>query len=713
MFSDWRDAGVIASGALRSAVLGAFRFSRRLAALVLALHLAPAVAAPTNGTPPSASAHTVQDSMAQRAKACTGCHGPQGRSRPDGYIPRLAGKPAGYLHEQLTAFQQGRRRHDGMARMLEPLGDEMLWALARHFEALEVPYPSPVALPLSPAEARRAEQLVRQGDPARQLPACADCHGAALAGVAPYVPGLLGLPVDYLNGQLGAWRQGHRRAREPDCMATVARNLPLADVALVSRWLATQPVPGFLKPATTAPGKWPMPCGSIGLTAQAAPSTPAVAGQPAHTAASKAIVRSSDPAQRAQANSAAASASPSEPSEPSDVAQGAYLAVLGNCAGCHTAPGGAAYAGGQAIDTPFGAVYAGNLTPDAETGLGRWTADSFWRALHLGRSHDGRRLTPAFPYTSYTHLTRQDSDRLFAYLRSLPPVRQAQRPHELRWPFGTQAALAVWQGLYFRPGVGVGLRPTPATPSVATASGAAAAGTPSSDVLARGAYLVKALGHCAECHAPRNRWGALGEAMTGGVMPGQHWFAPSLHPLPAGRGPQVTTQDLAELLRTGQHRHGSASGPMAGVVLRSTQLWSEADLQAAAAYLRSLPAHPPAPQQPARAQAPAPADAAALGQRLYAEHCADCHGRQGQGVAGLYSPLAGNPSVTQPDVRNLVQMLQHGGFAPATRAHPRPFGMPPQELTVAETTALLNHLRQSWGHRSPSVADVDVIRLRQ
>ena len=663
--------------------------------------------------------------MAQRAKACTGCHGPQGRSRPDGYIPRLAGKPAGYLHEQLTAFQQGRRRHDGMARMLEPLGDEMLWALAEHFEALEVPYPAPVALPLSPAEAKRAEQLIRQGDPSRQLPACADCHGKALAGVAPYVPGLLGLPVDYLNGQLGAWRQGHRRAREPDCMATVARNLPLADVALVSRWLATQPVPGFLKPATTAPGKWPMPCGSIGLMAQAAPSTPAVAGQPAHTAASKAIVRSSDPAQRAQANSAAASASPSAPSEPSDVAQGAYLAVLGNCAGCHTAPGGAAYAGGRAIDTPFGAVYAGNLTPDAETGLGRWTADSFWRALHQGRSHDGRRLLPAFPYTSYTHLTRQDSDRLFAYLRSLPPVRQRQRPHELRWPFGTQPALAVWQWLYFRPGKGSGQSVptsfaqasspgfTPVPPGNRPAPMPAQANVKPQDVLARGAYLVNALGHCAECHAPRNRWGALGEGMTGGVMPGQNWFAPSLHPMPAGVGPQVTAQDLADLLRTGRHRHGSASGPMASVVLRSTQHWSEADLLAAATYLSRLPAQQPAPKQFTRAQAPAPADAAALGQRLYAEHCADCHGRQGQGVPGLYSPLAGNPSVTQPDVRNLVQMLQHGGFAPATRAHPRPFGMPPQELTVAETTALLNHLRQNWGHRLPTVAEVDVIRLRR
>ncbi len=656
------------------------------------------------------SAQPVEDSMAQRAKACTGCHGPQGRSRPDGYVPRLAGKPAGYLHEQLTAFQQGRRRHEGMARMLEPLDDPMLQALAGHFASLELPYPAPTALPLTPAEARRAEQLVRQGDPARELPACAACHGAALAGVAPYVPGLLGLPVDYLNGQLGAWRQGHRRAREPDCMASVARNLPLTDVALVSRWLATQPVAGFLKPAAAAPGPWPMRCGSIGPTAQAAAPAPALAVQPARSAASKHALQSGGPTLRGQANPAAASASPSAPS---DVAQGAYLALVGNCAGCHTAPGGAAYAGGRAIDTPFGAVYAGNLTPDAETGLGRWTADSFWRALHEGRSHDGRRLIPAFPYTSYTRLTRQDSDRLFAYLRSLPPVRQAQRPHELRWPIGTQPALAVWQWLYFRPGKGAD-QPTAVTaPSVGTAAGPAATTAKAPEVLARGAYLVNALGHCAECHAPRNRWGALGEQLTGGVMPGQNWFAPSLHPLPAGQAPQVTAQDLADLLRTGRHRHGSASGPMASVVLRSTQHWSEADLQAAAAYLTSLPAYQPLQKQALGAQAMSRADDAALGQRLYADRCADCHGQQGQGVPGLYSPLAGNPSITQPDIRNLVQKLQHGGFAPATRAHPLPFGMPPQDLSVAETTAVLNHLRQSWGHRASAVAEVDVIRLRQ
>jgi mono/diheme cytochrome c family protein len=152
---------------------------------------------------------------------------------------------------------------------------------------------------------------------------------------------------------------------------------------------------------------------------------------------------------------------------------------------------------------------------------------------------------------------------------------------------------------------------------------------------------------------------------------------------------------------------------MASVVLRSTQHWSEADLQAAATYLTRLPALKPVQKQTSGAQATAPTDEAALRQRLYTDRCADCHGRQGQGVPGLYSPLAGNPSVTQPDVRNLVQILQHGGFAPATVGNPRPFGMPPQDLSVAETTALLNHLRQSWGHRMPALDEVDVIRLRR
>ena len=135
------------------------------------------------------------------------------------------------------------------------------------------------------------------------------------------------------------------------------------------------------------------------------------------------------------------------PADAAAVARGAYLARAGNCAACHTARGGAPYAGGRAIATPFGTVYSGNLTPDADTGLGRWTADEFWRALHHGRSRDGRGLLPAFPYPQYTLLARADADDLLAWLRSLPPVAQANRPHALRWPYGSAAALAVWRAL--------------------------------------------------------------------------------------------------------------------------------------------------------------------------------------------------------------------------------------------------------------------------
>lgn len=590
------------------------------------------------------AAQAVPDTMEQRAKACTACHGEQGRSRPDGYVPRLAGKPAGYLLEQLQAFREGRRQHGTMARLLEHLDEPMLRALAAHFAALDVPYPPPASPPLQGAAARRAEQLVRAGDAQLKLPACASCHGAALTGVAPAVPGLLGLPRDYLQGQLGAWRNGVRHARGPDCMAQVAQALPLADVALVSQWLAAQPVPANAAAATVPPARWPLDCGSV---------------------------------------NAPPAAEPRPPAEPL-AARGAVLARIGHCAGCHTAPGGAAYAGGRGITTPFGKVYAGNLTPDADTGLGRWSAADFWRAMHEGRSRDGRRLVPVFPYTSYTHVTPEDSDALFAYFRSLPPVRQAQRPHELRYPYGTQAALALWQWLYFEPDAGAAARATPTTGP------------------ARGAYLVNGLGHCAACHAPRNRWGAPAAGLAGGVMPAQGWYAPSLHPQ---RGSAITREDLVALLRSGRHAHGSASGPMAGVVMGSTQHWPEADLQAAAAYLLTLPAEAAAPA------GAAPGALLSRGARLYKDRCADCHGAQGQGSPGAYPPLAGNPSVLAPDVRNLVQVLRFGHFGPTTATVPRPYGMPPQELSDADMAAVITHLRQAWGHRAGAVSELEVLKL--
>lgn len=369
------------------------------------------------------------------------------------------------------------------------------------------------------------------------------------------------------------------------------------------------------------------------------------------------------------------------------VARGAYLARLGNCAGCHTARGGVVYAGGRGLPTPFGTVYAGNLTPDPATGLGRWSADDFWRALHLGRSRDGRLLAPAFPYTEFTQVVRADSDALFAYLRSLRPVQQPNRPHELRFPYNTQAAQAVWRALYFRP---AGFRPEPGR----------------SAEWNRGAYLVRGLGHCAACHAPRNVLGATrdAQALAGGRLPMQPWYAPALG-LAGSR--EATPADVVAVLKTGLWARGSAGGPMAEVVFNSTQHWSDADLQAAALYLQDLPAAP----APGPAQA-APPEQMALGAQLYTRHCADCHGRRGEGAPGAYPPLAGNPSVRQATPGNLVQAVLHGGFPPATTGNPQPYGMPPLQLQDAEIAAVLSFVRQSGGESAGAVSALDVAKLR-
>ncbi len=203
-----------------------------------------------------------EDTMAQRMMACTACHGPQGRAAPDGYYPRLAGKPAGYLYNQLLNFRDGHRVYPLMTRMLTPLSEAYLLEIAEHFASMDAPYPAPVPATATPEERRRGEQLALRGDSARQLPACAACHGAALTGVQPATPGLLGLPRDYLNAQLGAWRNGLRKAHAPDCMAEIAQRLAPGDIAAVSAWLSSQPVPAQFHPVAAAPQPLPMRCGS-------------------------------------------------------------------------------------------------------------------------------------------------------------------------------------------------------------------------------------------------------------------------------------------------------------------------------------------------------------------------------------------------------------------------------------------------------------------
>ena len=193
-----------------------------------------------------------EDSMAQRLRPCTQCHGQQGRAAADGYYPRIAGKPVGYLLNQLRNFRDGRRHYALMVAMIDPLSDSYLQQIAEHFAALDLPYPPAARQDASAVQLRRGERLALQGDAARELPACADCHGRQLTGVLPHVPGLLGLPRDYLNAQLGAWRTGQRRAHSPDCMQQVAKRLDGADVAAVSAWLASQQVPNANRAALPA-----------------------------------------------------------------------------------------------------------------------------------------------------------------------------------------------------------------------------------------------------------------------------------------------------------------------------------------------------------------------------------------------------------------------------------------------------------------------------
>jgi cytochrome c553 len=208
-----------------------------------------------------------EDSMAQRTLACTPCHGKEGRAGPDGYYPRIAGKPAGYLYNQLHNFRDGRRHYGLMARLLDPLSDVYLLEIAQHFASLDLPYAAPRPSAVAADVLQRGQTLARQGDTTKNIPACAQCHGPALTGVLPNTPGLLGLSRDYLNSQLGAWRTGQRRAHAPDCMAQIARQLPAEDLTAVASWLAAQPLPSPARPAASLPEPPAIACGSATLPA--------------------------------------------------------------------------------------------------------------------------------------------------------------------------------------------------------------------------------------------------------------------------------------------------------------------------------------------------------------------------------------------------------------------------------------------------------------
>jgi len=358
-----------------------------------------------------------------------------------------------------------------------------------------------------------------------------------------------------------------------------------------------------------------------------------------------------------------------------NIARGAYLARAGDCVSCHTARGGIAYAGGRALATPFGTVYGPNLTPDRATGIGTWSADDFWGALHNGRARDGRYLYPAFPYPHFTKTNRADSDALYVYLHSLPATHQPNVAHALAFPFNTQLALAGWRLFFFRPGQ-----------YAPTASQSASWN--------RGAYLVGSLGHCSACHSSRNVFGASAAGLRGGSIPVSQWYAPAL---------SEDLQNVAQLLHTGVAPHTAVSGPMAEVVANSLQYLALDDVNAMESYIQTLPPGVP-PATPV-----APDDTAmAAGRKLYGTHCADCHGSDGHGAVAAYPALAGRQSI------NAVRIVLAGGFPPGTAGNPRPYGMPPfaHVLSDEEVAQVVTYVRSSWGNRGGAVTPAEVNQAR-
>jgi mono/diheme cytochrome c family protein len=392
-----------------------------------------------------------------------------------------------------------------------------------------------------------------------------------------------------------------------------------------------------------------------------------------------------------------ASAAAPAASEAALVAKGEYLARAGDCVACHTLPDGKPFAGGRPMATPFGTLFTSNITPDPDTGIGRWSADDFYRTMHQGRFPDGGLLYPAMPFGSYTKVTRDDSDAIFAYLRTIAAVRQPNRLHELIFPYNNRSLVLGWRTLFFHEGTYRQDRDH-------------------SDEWNRGAYLVEGLGHCGMCHTAINSLGGSSEsaAFEGGLIPMQNWYAPSLTSnKEAGLG-DWSLKDIADLLKTGVSARGAVYGPMAEVVHNSLQYMNDEDIRAMAIYLKGL-GQGSLPQATDSALPSAESSLLrSLGATVYNRQCASCHGEQGEGKPPAYPPLAGNPSIQMASSVNPVRMVLNGGFPPGTMSNPRPYGMPPfaQSMSDDEVAAVVTYIRTAWGNRGAPVSARDANALR-
>ena len=381
----------------------------------------------------------------------------------------------------------------------------------------------------------------------------------------------------------------------------------------------------------------------------------------------------------------------------STIAKGEYLARAGDCIACHTAPEGKLFAGGRAMLTPFGTLYTSNISPDPETGIGKWTADEFYRMMHTGRSRDGGLIYPAMPFASYTKITREDSDAIYAYLRSVEPVKQPNRPHDLSFPYNNRSLILGWRTLFFTEGE---YQPDPSK----------------SAEWNRGAYLVEGLGHCGMCHTPINALGgnSQSDAFKGGLIPMQNWYAPSLTSnKEAGLG-DWSIKDISDLLRTGVSNRGAVYGPMAEVTYNSLQYLSDEDTRAMAVYLKGI-AQDTAPDVAQTSVPPSEGSLLmSLGKTVYDQRCASCHGTQGEGAPPHYPPLAGNQSIQMQSAVNAIRMVLNGGYPPGTAGNPMPYGMPPFAGTLSdnEVAAVVTYIRTSWGNRGAAISASEANQLR-
>ena len=365
-----------------------------------------------------------------------------------------------------------------------------------------------------------------------------------------------------------------------------------------------------------------------------------------------------------------------------EVARGAYLARAGDCVSCHSTKEGGLFGGGLRLDTPFGYLLTPNITFDPSTGIGGWSRDDFWNALHFGRSKRGHYLYPAMPYTFFTKATRADVDAIYSYLQTVPPQVYPVEVNHLAFPFSIRATMLAWNELFFEPG-------------------SYAADPARSEAWNRGAYLVEGLGHCGACHEPRNAMGAVEKSagLTGARI--GDWFATNLTPNRQTGIGSWSTEQLVAFLRAGQNAHMVAEGPMAEVVHNSLHWLTDEDLTAIATYLGDQPARASTLSEPPDAGFDRHAAAA-----LYIEHCADCHGAHGTGIAVLGPALRGNPLVVAPDPVNVVRATV-GGLP----AHFGRLPMPEQlsGLTAAQLAGLVNYVRTSWGNSAPPNATPQMI----